>query len=309
MRQTTRRQPVIHFPSRPHSRQGGATLEAGAIWKNSAAEVAAESDVVFSCVGYPTDVQEVFFGEQGVLSQWTKESHVADKIYVDMSTSSPELAIKIADAAKKHGFQALDAPVSGGDVGAQNGTLSIMIGGDEEPAQRIHPILAVLGTNIRRQGPSGAGQRTKLANQILISGSMIGVCALSTRIRQDLILRTFSRRSPPARRVAGRSRTMPRASQGDYEPGFYVEHFVKDMKPRSKTLIVLNWPRPDYPLSAIFTTRFLNVEARAWEPALILTLAEPPAPRLSSTIWRRRQLKVNEAKSGPFEGGRPWSQD
>ncbi|MGI6402283.1 MAG: NAD(P)-dependent oxidoreductase [Thermoguttaceae bacterium] len=252
-------------------------LEAGAIWKNSAAEVAAESDVVFSCVGYPTDVQEVFFGEQGVLSQWTKESHVADKIYVDMSTSSPELAIKIADAAKKHGFQALDAPVSGGDVGAQNGTLSIMIGGDEEPAQRIHPILAVLGTNIRRQGPSGAGQRTKLANQILISGSMIGVCeallyAYKAGLDPENVLASVATGAAGSWSL---SNYAPRILRGDYEPGFYVEHFVKDMKLALEDAHRLELALPGLSLVRdLYDALSKRGGARMGTQALILTLAE-----------------------------------
>ena len=207
-----------------------ALLDAGAEWGDSAAEVAARSDVVFSCVGYPRDVRDVFFGARGVLSAWTK-GNADGKVYVDMSTSSPELAVEIADAAKANGFDALDAPVSGGDVGARNGTLSIMIGGSEDAATRLTPLFERMGTNIRRVGEPGAGQRTKLANQILIAGTMIGVCeALLYAYKAGLDLeKTLASVATGAAGSWSLSNYGPRIIKGDYQPGFYVEHFVKDM--------------------------------------------------------------------------------
>ena len=207
-----------------------ALLDAGAEWGDSAAEVAARSDVVFSCVGYPRDVRDVFFGARGVLSAWPK-GNADGKVYVDMSTSSPELAVEIADAAKANGFDALDAPVSGGDVGARNGTLSIMIGGSEDAATRLTPLFERMGTNIRRVGEPGAGQRTKLANQILIAGTMIGVCeALLYAYKAGLDLeKTLASVATGAAGSWSLSNYGPRIIKGDYQPGFYVEHFVKDM--------------------------------------------------------------------------------
>lgn len=205
-------------------------LDAGAQWGDSAHDVAEQSDVVFSCVGYPRDVREIFFGSSGILEAWS-DGKGTGKVYVDMTTSSPELAVEIAAAATQHGFAALDAPVSGGDVGARNGTLSIMIGGDEDVATRLTPIFERLGTNIRRLGAPGAGQRTKLANQILIAGTMIGVCeALLYAYKAGLDLNaTLASVATGAAGSWSLSNYGPRIIKGDYQPGFYVEHFVKDM--------------------------------------------------------------------------------
>lgn len=206
-------------------------LRDGAQWADCVAEVAARADVVFSCVGYPSDVRDVFFGRKGVLAEWTKTRDSGGKIYIDMTTSSPELAKEIYDAAKSNDFEALDAPVSGGDVGAKNGTLSIMIGGDESTVDKATPILRHLGTNIRRAGEAGSGQRVKLTNQILIAGTMIGVCeALLYGYRAGLDLENvLASVSTGAAGSWSLSNYGPRILRGDFKPGFYVEHFVKDM--------------------------------------------------------------------------------
>ncbi len=210
-------------------------LDAGAVWADSPRAVAERSDVVFSIVGYPRDVREVFFGADGVLSAWsTGDAATAapsGKIFVDMTTSSPELAVEIADAAARAGFDALDAPVSGGDVGAKNGTLSIMVGGSDAAFERLAPIFANLGTNVRRQGGPGAGQRTKTTNQILIAGNMIGVCeallyAYRAGLDLDAVLASVSSGAAGSWSL---SNLAPRILQGNFAPGFYVEHFVKDL--------------------------------------------------------------------------------
>lgn len=206
----------------------------GATVCETPAQVAQNADIVFSTVGFPADVREIFFGEQGVLSAWKsnpKDTEGKPRIYVDSTTSSPTLASEIYDAAKTAGFLALDAPVSGGDVGARNGTLAIMVGGDREAFERVEPIFAHLGTNVRLVGASGAGQRVKMANQILIAGTMIGVCESLLYARQaglDLNL-TMELVSKGAAGSWSLSNYGPRVLKGDYEPGFYVEHFVKDM--------------------------------------------------------------------------------
>ena len=148
-----------------------------------------------------------------------------------MTTSSPELARQISQASAAAGFDSLDAPVSGGDVGAKNGTLSIMVGGDETTLKRVEPILQNLGTNIRFSGESGSGQRTKMANQILIAGTMIGVCeALLYAYRAGLDLEgVLASVSTGAAGSWSLSNYAPRILRGDFKPGFYVEHFVKDM--------------------------------------------------------------------------------
>ena len=213
-------------------------LEQGAVWADSPRAVAERSDVVFSIVGYPRDVREIFFGADGVLSAWSTDAprtaenaEPSRKIFVDMTTSSPELAIEIADAAERAGFDALDAPVSGGDVGAKNGTLSIMVGGSDAAFERLAPIFANLGTNVRRQGGPGAGQRTKTTNQILIAGNMIGVCeALLYAYRAGLDLESvLASVSSGAAGSWSLSNLAPRILQGNFAPGFYVEHFVKDL--------------------------------------------------------------------------------
>lgn len=209
-------------------------LDAGAVWADSPRAVAERSDVVFSCVGYPRDVREIFFGTDGVFSAWSTLDPNADaarKIFVDMTTSSPELAVEIADAAERAGFDALDAPVSGGDVGARNGSLSIMVGGSATAFERLAPIFANLGTNVRRAGGPGAGQRTKTTNQILIAGNMIGVCeALLYAYRAGLDLDgVLASVSSGAAGSWSLSNLAPRILNGDFAPGFYVEHFVKDL--------------------------------------------------------------------------------
>ncbi|RME93885.1 MAG: NAD(P)-dependent oxidoreductase, partial [Verrucomicrobia bacterium] len=146
-------------------------LDRGARWADTPAAVARESQVVFTMVGFPNDVEEVYFGEQGVLAGVQPGA-----VLVDMTTTKPELARRIAEAAAAKGAHAVDAPVSGGDVGARNATLTIMIGGEPEVVQALQPLFAVLGKTIVHEGPAGAGQHTKMCNQIVIAGTMIGVC-------------------------------------------------------------------------------------------------------------------------------------
>ncbi|MBQ9127474.1 MAG: NAD(P)-dependent oxidoreductase [Thermoguttaceae bacterium] len=205
-------------------------LAAGAVWADSPRAVAERSDVVFSIVGYPRDVREIFFGGDGVLNAWST-GDASGKIFVDMTTSSPELAVEIADAAARAGFDALDAPVSGGDVGAKNGTLSIMVGGSDAAFERLASIFGCLGTNVRRQGGPGAGQRTKTTNQILIAGNMIGVCeallyAYRAGLDLDAVLASVSSGAAGSWSL---SNLAPRVLRGDFAPGFFVEHFVKDL--------------------------------------------------------------------------------
>jgi 3-hydroxyisobutyrate dehydrogenase len=201
-------------------------LERGAAWVGSPAEVAAASDVVFSIVGYPADVREVILGSDGVLAGATPGA-----VVVDMTTSEPALAVEIAAAAKAKGVDAIDAPVSGGDVGARNGTLSIMLGGDEAAIERVRPILDVMGKSIVRQGGPGAGQHTKMVNQVLIASGMIGVCeALLYGYRAGLDLeRVLESVAGGAAGSWSLTNYGPRMLSGDFAPGFVVDHFVKDM--------------------------------------------------------------------------------
>ncbi|EZP78970.1 6-phosphogluconate dehydrogenase [Parageobacillus genomosp. 1] len=202
-------------------------IEEGAVWKETVAELAKEADVVITMVGYPQDVEEVYFGDEGILANAKEGSYV-----IDMTTSTPTLAEKIYQEAKKRNIYALDAPVSGGDIGARQGTLTIMVGGDEEVFSACKPILERLGTNIIHQGKAGAGQHTKMCNQIAIASNMIGVCeALAYAKRSGLDpLKVLESISQGAAGSWSLSNLAPRMLSGDFKPGFYVKHFIKDMK-------------------------------------------------------------------------------
>ncbi|MFC4184482.1 NAD(P)-dependent oxidoreductase [Saccharococcus thermophilus] len=202
-------------------------IEEGAVWKETVAQLAKESDIVITMVGYPKDVEEVYFGEEGILANVKEGTYV-----IDMTTSTPSLAEKIYQAAKERNVHALDAPVSGGDIGAKEGKLTIMVGGDEEVFSACKPILERLGTNIVHQGKAGAGQHTKMCNQIAIASNMIGVCeALAYAKRSGLdpfkVLESISQGAAGSWSL---SNLAPRMLSGDFKPGFYVKHFIKDMK-------------------------------------------------------------------------------
>ena len=201
-------------------------LDAGAVWAGSPRAVAEQSDVVFAIVGFPPDVRDVFLGPNGALAGAKPGS-----VLVDMTTSEPSLAIEIAQAAKAKGVASLDAPVSGGDVGAKNAALSIMIGGDKDVVEAITPMFECMGKTIVHQGRAGAGQHTKMVNQILISTTMIGLCeALIYGYKAGLDLETvFKSVSVGAAGSKSLDLYAPRIFARNFEPGFYVEHFIKDM--------------------------------------------------------------------------------
>lgn len=198
----------------------------GAKWVNSVAELAEQSDVVITIVGYPKDVEEVYLSEEGLIAN-AKPGNVL----IDMTTSSPLLAKKIAEAGKNNGVHTLDAPVSGGDVGAKNGTLVIMVGGEEEVFNQVTPIFEAMGKNIILQGPAGAGQYTKMSNQITIAAGMIGVCeAIAYAQKAGLDpTRVLESIAGGAAGSWSLSNLGPRMIAGNFEPGFYVKHFIKDM--------------------------------------------------------------------------------
>lgn len=201
-------------------------IASGASWADSPEAVAAASDVVFSIVGFPEDVREVMLGDHGALA-----GAAPGTVLVDMTTSEPSLAVEIAAAAAGKGVHAIDAPVSGGDVGAKNGTLSIMIGGDGEIVEALRPCWEAMGKTIVHQGGPGAGQHTKMVNQILIATNMIGVCeALLYGYRAGLDLPTVLESVGSG--AAGSwslSNLGPRIMDNRFDPGFFVEHFIKDM--------------------------------------------------------------------------------
>ncbi|MBR0191549.1 MAG: NAD(P)-dependent oxidoreductase [Thermoguttaceae bacterium] len=208
-------------------------LDAGATWADSPAEAARQADVVFTMVGFPTDVEDVVLNPAtGVLAGFRENPSSNQKIFVDCTTSRPSLAEKIAREAEKLGVWALDAPVSGGDVGAKNGTLSIMVGGPREAFDALEPLWKILGTNVRWQGGPGMGQHTKMVNQILIAGNMMGMCE-ALRYAQTVGLDVPNALESVSTGAAGSwslSNLGPRILRGDFAPGFKIMHFVKDLR-------------------------------------------------------------------------------
>ncbi|WP_439623570.1 NAD(P)-dependent oxidoreductase [Gemmata sp.] len=201
-------------------------LDLGARAAKTPKEVAEQSDVVFAIVGFPKDVREVFLGTDGALA-----GSKPGTVLVDMTTSEPSLAKEIYGAAKGKGVAALDAPVSGGDVGAKNAALSIMIGGEKDVVAAVQPVFEAMGKTIVHQGAAGAGQHTKMVNQILISSNMIAVCeGLLYGYKAGLDLETvFKSVSVGAAGSKALEVLGPRMLARNFEPGFYVEHFIKDM--------------------------------------------------------------------------------
>lgn len=198
----------------------------GAAWADSPKAVAEQSDVIFAIVGFPSDVRQVMLGETGALTGCK-----AGNVLVDMTTSEPSLAVEIYEAAKQKNVHSIDAPVSGGDVGAKEARLSIMIGGDQEVVDALQPCWQAMGKTIVHQGAAGAGQHTKMVNQTLIASNMVGVCeALLYGYKAGLDLNTVMQ--SVASGAAGSwslSNLGPRIIDNRFEPGFFVDHFVKDM--------------------------------------------------------------------------------
>ncbi|MDP7279506.1 MAG: NAD(P)-dependent oxidoreductase [Candidatus Poribacteria bacterium] len=201
-------------------------VDAGAAWADSPQAVAENSDVIFTIVGFPADVREVYFGENGILA-----GAKAGNIVVDMTTTEPSLALEIYQKGQVQGTSSIDAPVSGGDVGAREAKLAIMIGGDEQAVQTVQPLFEAMGQNIVYQGGAGAGQHTKMCNQITIAGTMVGVCeALVYGAKAGLDLEVMlSTISKGAAKCWSLDNLAPRVLKRDFDPGFFVEHFIKDM--------------------------------------------------------------------------------
>ena len=201
-------------------------LDLGAAWADSPKQVAEQSDIIFSIVGFPSDVREVLLGNEGALAGCSDGN-----VLVDMTTSEPSLAVEIAAAAETKGVHSVDAPVSGGDVGAKEARLSIMIGGDKQVVDALQPCWDAMGKTIVYQGPAGSGQHTKMVNQTLIATNMIGVCeALLYAHQAGLDLPTVMQSvSSGAAGSWALSNLGPRIIDNNFDPGFFVEHFIKDM--------------------------------------------------------------------------------
>jgi len=224
-------------------------LNKGASWCLNPKEVAEKSDIVFTIVGFPHDVESVYLGENGVLSSIKKGA-----IVVDMTTSEPSLAQRIYKKAKEKGVSSIDAPVSGGDVGAKNGSLAIMVGGDKETYDKIFPFLELMGTNIAYMGKAGAGQHTKMSNQILIASTMIGVVEsllYAYKAGNDLneVINVIGKGAAGCWSI---NNLGPRIVEGNFDPGFFIKHFIKDMGIALKEAKSMNLSLPGLALAYQF---------------------------------------------------------
>lgn len=202
-------------------------LEEGAVWTDSIKECVANKDVVITMIGYPKDVEEVYFGEDGIMECAKQGAYL-----IDMTTNSPELAIQIYDRAKEKGFFALDAPVTGGDVGAKEGTLTIMVGGDEETYHTCKSVFEAMGNHIVYEGKAGNGQHTKMANQIAIAGTISAVCEAMTYgkavgLDAETMINSIQKGAASSTQL---SSAAPKILKEDYAPGFFIKHFIKDMR-------------------------------------------------------------------------------
>ncbi len=253
----------------------------GAGWAGTPAEVAAASDISLAIVGFPEDVRQVFLGPDGLL-----EGASAGDVLVDMTTSEPALAIEIAETCGERGVAAIDAPVSGGDIGARNGTLSIMIGGDPDDVEQVRPVFETMGKTIVRQGGPGAGQHTKAVNQILIATGMIGVSEALLYGRQagldlDTVMESVSGGAAGSWSLSNYG---PRMLGGDFEPGFFVDHFVKDMGIALREAASMKLPAPGLAMAhELYVSLQAQGLGRKGTQSLILALA-----RLAGVEWDPR---------------------
>lgn len=202
-------------------------ISLGAIWVDKVEEAVKNQELVFTMVGMPQDVREIYFGETGIIQN--ADEHT---ILIDMTTSNPSLAEEIFDAAKVNNLYSIDAPVSGGDVGAKNGTLSLMIGGEKHILEKVSPVLETFSSTIVYQGEAGSGQHAKMCNQILVANNLIGVCeslayAVKTGLKVEDVLKSVATGAAGSWAL---SNLGPRIIHSDFEPGFYVKHMLKDLK-------------------------------------------------------------------------------
>ncbi len=245
-------------------------VKKGAHWCPTPAGVAKEAEMIFTIVGFPRDVERVYLGEEGVFS-----TRGPCRIVVDMTTSTPSLAKILEQEAEKKGLHSLDAPVSGGDIGAREGTLAIMVGGKRPVFEEMLPLLEVFGSRISYMGEAGAGQHTKMANQILIAGTMVGVCesllyAERQGLDQQAVIDIIGQGAAGSWSI---NNLGPRIVRGDYKSGFFVEHFVKDMGIALEEAAALNLSLPGLALvHQLYLAVKAQGHARSATQALILAL-------------------------------------
>lgn len=235
----------LHIYNRTQAK-ADSLIQKGAVWQSSPQELAPLCNVIFTMVGFPADVEQTYLGEQGLLKSVRENT-----LLIDLTTSKPTLAQKIAFTASQKNCSVLDAPVSGGDTGARNATLSIMVGGSKEAFQRALPLLEIMGKQITYMGEAGMGQHTKMSNQITIASNMMGVCeALIYAEKSGLDpAKVLSAISAGAAGSSSLINLGPRILQGDFAPGFYIKHFIKDMVIALESAKDLNLSLPSLELS------------------------------------------------------------
>lgn len=216
----------VHIHTRTQAR-AEALISAGAIWEPSAKAVARCCQRILTMVGYPRDVEQVYLGESGLIA-----NALPSAVFIDTTTSRPDLAVRIAAAARERGLGSIDAPVSGGDIGAKNATLTIMVGGQLGDFEVAKPLLELLGKTVILQGGPGAGQHTKMANQIAIAGNLMGAVeaisyAKGAGLDPRRVIESIGIGSAGSWQL---SNMIPRILDGNFEPGFYVKHFLKDLR-------------------------------------------------------------------------------
>jgi 3-hydroxyisobutyrate dehydrogenase len=223
-------------------------ISKGAVWEDTVAQLSKKCDVIITIVGFPADVEKVYLGSGGIINNAKK-----DTVIIDMTTSSPDLAARLYEKAKEQGIECLDAPVSGGDLGAQNATLSIMVGGDKKTFDKVLPLFEVMGENIVLQGKPGAGQHTKMANQIAIAAGVVAVCesiayAKKAGLDPETVLKSIGSGAAASWTL---NNLGPRMIAENVDPGFYIKHFIKDMNiaSESSTKLGLQTPGLDLTLS------------------------------------------------------------
>ena len=249
---------ALHVHNRTQAK-AQALLEAGATWHDSAGSAAAAADVVITMLGFPTDVEQTYFGAGGVL-----ERARGGALLIDMTTSSPVLARRIAEAATARGQAALDAPVSGGDVGAKEARLVIMVGGEEAAFARARPLFDLMGKNIARLGPAGAGQHCKMANQIAVAVGTVAWAEALAYARKAGLDPNQVHASISGGAAGGWSMTnlAPRALADNFAPGFYVKHILKDMRIALESAAEM---KLDLPGLACAKKLYDQVAAKGWE--------------------------------------------
>ena len=215
----------VHIYAR-HPEKVQSVIEDGAIFHDSIAGCVAGRDAVITIVGFPPDVEEVYFSDSGILNAAAPGAYL-----IDMTTTSPTLAVRLHEEGLRRGLYVLDAPVTGGDTGARNGTLSILVGGEKEDYEACLPLFHAMGTNLNWQGQAGNGQHAKLANQIMIAGTLSGVCeaiayAKAKGLNPEVLIRSVSTGAAGSHQLDALG---GKILAGDYAPGFFLKHFIKDM--------------------------------------------------------------------------------